>query len=654
MCLPRGLKIAEEKLWLLWEAQLNEMIENTLATIVEVYDRLAEIVADSASSVAHSMHSALFGLFCSTEICTQALRDNTRNLCCSCCSCVLHSSIAGFYKRALRSVPALRTSESWTAPINSLIDQLRAHVANAIAKLDEYSEVFDRSQLDAVQQTLRFVDERLAEAKRQVDQLLRNATAAIDEASVDVSAEVSAAFGQRVKSALYTAFALAKRFLFEYRDLEQSVKARVREEFAVFTRRLGADLKERVSFLRNVRVLSTLLEDIRVRRRVDLSSGIIEFEIHAPLQLEALRKFVDDALRFSANTKELLSLDRLKSLLQPSTSTAEQLNFDSIQSLLRELVFDGDRFVSVIENLYRRYIANNLRQLRERILAFYANLKSPGSVFDRYFTWWSPVEFTRATALYYRGDVSTFGGKHFSIDERSEAACQSNYLLTHYASQSRDQPSFSVVLKTSVRNKRSTIDAVVLLAANGKHRVEITKQEGIVIDDRRVDLPYLAVANLTHSTRKWFVVIAQRERSVAVVQLPTYGLELRVDLDATAVEVILLHSTRGASTARLSGLFGQLAGEPAEQLLERSALARFRLGVKAPAAECASFELGEELEAAADDDETAIQEAVKSIDLAANDPAVLERLAKQPLVRICAYYFKNKHSPFQACFAKVH
>ena len=552
----------------------------------------------------------------------------------------------GFYKKAIGLVQAQRTSESWTLGIKSLIDKLRAKVTDAIAKLDEYREVFDASQLEALKDALRFVDERLQEAKQRVDELQRNATAAIEEARIEVSAEVSAAFGQRVKSALYTVFALAKRFLFEYRDLGQSAKARVREEFAVFMRKLSAELKQRISFLRNVQVLSTLLEDIRVRRRINLNSGLIELEIHAPLKLDAIRKFIKESNQSFTSSKEAL-----KELLQPSTS--QDVNFDSIHSLLRELMFDGDRFVPVIENIYRRYVSVNYKNIRERIVGLYTKLKSPRGLFERYLTWWSPIEFTRATALYYRGDITTFSGRHFSINERSESACESNYLLTHYASHSPDKPNFSLVLKTSVRERRSTLNAVVLVAANGKHRVEITKQDGIVINGRRVDLPFLAVANLTEPTRNWFVVIAQRERSVSVVQLPTYGLELRVDLDATAVEVILLHTSRGPTTGRLSGLFGQLHEEPTNELLRQSALARFRLGVSAPAAACASFELGAELETDADNDRTALQNVAPFLDLSENDPAVLERLARQPLAKTCAYYFKNKHSPFHTCFAKV-
>ena len=54
----------ENRVWLLWEAELNEMIENTFATIVEVYDRLAEIIADSSASLALSIHSAFYGTRC--------------------------------------------------------------------------------------------------------------------------------------------------------------------------------------------------------------------------------------------------------------------------------------------------------------------------------------------------------------------------------------------------------------------------------------------------------------------------------------------------------------------------------------------------------------------------------------------------------------
>ena len=56
----------ENRVWLLWEAELNELIENTFATIVEVYDRLAEIIADSSSSLAQSIHSAFYGPRCIT------------------------------------------------------------------------------------------------------------------------------------------------------------------------------------------------------------------------------------------------------------------------------------------------------------------------------------------------------------------------------------------------------------------------------------------------------------------------------------------------------------------------------------------------------------------------------------------------------------
>lgn len=60
------VKRVENRIWLMWEAQLNELIENTLTTVVEVYDRLAQIIADSASSVAHSMHATLYGLYSSS------------------------------------------------------------------------------------------------------------------------------------------------------------------------------------------------------------------------------------------------------------------------------------------------------------------------------------------------------------------------------------------------------------------------------------------------------------------------------------------------------------------------------------------------------------------------------------------------------------